>query len=76
MKSIEFRALLRTIGMLLAAGAGVVVVYLFAILGMLPGVIILCGLGLVFIMYDTNKSMIKYEDKLNEMLKDNEKKVL
>lgn len=76
LKSIEFRAVLRTVGMLVSVAVGIGVVYLMGILGMLPGVIILCALGLVFVMYDTNKAMIKYEDKLNEMVKKHEKKVL
>ena len=67
--NIQVRAALRTAGMLLSVAAGFGVVYLFAIFGMLPGVIVLCALGLVFIMYDTNISVIKYEDKLDEMAK-------
>ena len=67
--NIQVRAAIRTAGMLLAMAAGCGVVYGFAVLGMLPGVIILCALGLVFIMYDTNISVIKYEDKLDEMAK-------
>lgn len=67
--SVKVRAALRTAGMLLTIAAGCGVVYGFAILGMLPGVILLCVLGLVFIMYDTNISVIKYEDKLDEMAK-------
>lgn len=67
--NINVRAAVRTAGMLLAIAAGCGITYAFAILGMLPGVIILCGLGLVFIMYDTNKSVIEYEDKLDELSK-------
>ena len=74
--NIKVRAALRTSAMLLLIGLACTLVYVFAILGMLPGGIILCGLGLVFIMYDTNKSQIEYEDKLNEMVSNNEKKML
>ena len=74
--NIKVRAALRTAATLAMIGIVSTVVYIFAILGMLPGVIILCGLGLVFVMYDTNKTQIQYEDKLNEMVKNNEKKML
>jgi hypothetical protein len=67
--SIKVRAAIRTAGMLVAIALGMGTVYAFAVLGMLPGVIILCAIGLVFIMYDTNKSQIQYEDKLDEMVK-------
>ena len=67
--NIKIRAALRTAATLAMIGIVSTVVYIFAILGMLPGMMILCGLALVFIMYDTNKSQIEYEDKLDEMAK-------
>ena len=67
--NVKVRAAIRTAGMLSIIGISCALVYAFAILGMLPGVIILCSLGLVFIMYDTNKSAIEYEDKLDDMAK-------
>jgi predicted membrane chloride channel (bestrophin family) len=67
MKSVEFRAVLRTIGMLLAVVAGVAFFYLLTILGALPGFLILCVVVAVFILYDVNKSYIRYEDKLAEI---------
>ena len=60
--NIKVRAALRTAAMLIIIGLACTLVYVFAILGMLPGVIILCALGLVFVMYDTNKSQIEYEE--------------
>ena len=65
--NVKVRAAVRTAGMLVAIALGVGTVYAFAVLGMLPGVIILCTIGLVFIMYDTNISQIEYEDKLDEI---------
>ena len=66
---IKLRAALRTAATIAMITISCTVVYIFAILGMLPGMMILCGLALVFIMYDTNKSQIEYEDKLDEMAK-------
>ena len=66
---IKVRAALRTAATLAMIGIVSTVVYIFAILGMLPGVIILCGIGLIFVMYDTNKTQIEYEDKLDKMAK-------
>jgi hypothetical protein len=66
---IKIRAVIRTALMLGIIGICGALVYAFAILGMLPGVIVLCSLGLVFIMYDTNKAQIEYEDKLDEISK-------
>ena len=74
--NIKVRAAIRTTVTLAMIGVVSTVVYIFAILGMLPGVIILCGIGLVFVMYDTNKTQIEYEDKLDEMVRNNEKKML
>jgi hypothetical protein len=65
--NVKVRAAVRTAGMLVAIALGMGTVYAFAVLGMLPGVIILCTIGLVFIMYDTNISQIEYEDKLDEI---------
>ena len=67
--NVKLRAALRTAAAIAMVGISCTVVYIFAILGMLPGMMILCGLALVFIMYDTNKSQIEYEDKLDEMAK-------
>ena len=67
--NVKLRAALRTAATIAMITISCTVVYLFAILGMLPGMMILCGLALVFIMYDTNKSQIEYEDKLDEMAK-------
>ena len=67
--NVKVRAAVRTAGMLVAIALGIGTVYAFAVFGMLPGVIILCSIGLVFIMYDTNISQIEYEDKLDEMVK-------
>ena len=67
--NIKLRAAIRTAATITMIAISCTVVYIFAILGMLPGMMILCGLALVFIMYDTNKSQIEYEDKLDEMAK-------
>ena len=67
--NVKMRAAIRTAATIAMITISCTVVYLFAILGMLPGMMILCGLALVFIMYDTNKSQIEYEDKLDEMAK-------
>ena len=67
--NVKVRAAIRTAVMLGIISISCALVYAFAVLGMLPGVIILCSLGLIFIMYDTNKSQIEYEDKLNDMVK-------
>ena len=67
--NIKLRAAIRTAATIVMITISCTVVYLFAILGMLPGMMILCGLALVFIMYDTNKSQIEYEDKLDEISK-------
>ena len=67
--NVKLRAALRTAATIAMITISCTVVYLFAILGMLPGMMILCGLALVFIMYDTNKSQIEYEDKLDEISK-------
>ena len=74
--NIKLRAAIRTAATIAMVAIICTVVYIFAILGMLPGVIILCGIGLVFVMYDTNKTQIEYEDKLDEMVRNNEKKML
>lgn len=74
--NINVRAAIRTVAVLGSVCLGVGLVYLFAILGMLPGVMILCALVGVFILYDINKTVIEYEDKLDQMVKKNEKKVL
>ena len=67
--NIKLRAAIRTAATIAMVAIICTVVYIFAILGMLPGMMILCGLALVFIMYDANKSQIEYEDKLDEMAK-------
>jgi len=67
--NVKMKAAIRTAAMLGIIGICGALVYAFAILGMLPGVIVLCSLGLVFIMYDTNKAQIEYEDKLDEISK-------
>ena len=67
--NIKLRAAIRTAATIAMIAISCTVVYIFAILGMLPGMMILCGLALVFIMYDTNKSQIEYEDKLDEISK-------
>ena len=67
--NVKIKAAIRTAAMLGIIGICGALVYAFAILGMLPGVIILASLGLVFIMYDTNKAQIEYEDKLDEISK-------
>jgi len=66
---IRIRAAIRTAIMVVSIAIGVGLIYAFAVLGMLPGVIILCTIGLVFIMYDTNKAQIEYENKLEEISK-------
>ena len=67
--NVEVRAAIRTAAMLGIMLISCALVYAFAVFGMLPGVIVLCSLGLVFIMYDSNKAQIEYEDKLNDMVK-------
>ena len=67
--NIKLRAAIRTAATIAIVAIICTVVYIFAILGMLPGMMILCGLALVFIMYDTNKSQIEYEDRLDEISK-------
>lgn len=67
--NVKVRAAIRTAAMLGIIAISCALVYAFAVFGMLPGVIVLCSLGLVFIMYDTNKSQIEYEDKLDDMVK-------
>ena len=67
--NVKVRAAIRTAAMLGIIAISSALVYAFAVFGMLPGIIILCSIGLIFIMYDTNKSQIEYEDKLNDMVK-------
>lgn len=71
--NLKFRAFVRTILNLSIIIISCVLVYIFAILGMLPGIIILTALFLVFVMYDANKVQIQHEDKLDEILKDKDK---
>ena len=66
---IRIRAAIRTAIMVVSIAIGVGLVYAFAVLGMLPGVIILCTIGLVFIMYDTNRTQIELEDKFRDISK-------
>jgi len=67
--NVKIKAAIRTAAMLAVIAVSCALVYTFAIFGMLPGVIILASLGLVFIMYDTNKAQIEYENKLEEISK-------
>ena len=66
---IRIRAAIRTAIMVVSIAIGVGLIYAFAVLGMLPGVIILCTIGLVFIMYDTNRTQIELEDKFRDISK-------
>ena len=66
---IRVRAAIRTAIMVVSIAIVIGLIYAFAILGMLPGVIILCTIGLVFIMYDTNRNQIEIEDKFREISK-------
>lgn len=70
---LRLRAAVRTALFLLSiAGAGAFV-YVLAVLGALPGFLILLGVYGVFLIYDTNKTQIQYEDKLDEMVNRREK---
>jgi hypothetical protein len=71
---LRLRAAVRTALFLLSISAGLAFIYVLAVLGALPGFIILLGVYGVFLIYDTNKTQIQYEDKLNEMVKNSNKK--
>ena len=67
--NIRIRAAIRTVAMLCLVAIITGLIYAFAVLGMLPGVIILISIIAVFTVYDINKSQIEYEDRLEEISK-------
>jgi hypothetical protein len=66
---LRLRAAVRTVLFLIIVAASLAFFYLLARIGALPGFLILLAVYGVFLIYDTNKSMIQYEDKLNEIIK-------